>query len=110
MDLDEKEQNHVRTAMRVLALRLGGSIVLAKAVRLQRNTTNKIARGARIVTPTLAFRVARLAGVTLDDLLAGRVVPQGACRFCGRAPDFADDPTVVEDRPCPAPGGLKVVK
>jgi hypothetical protein len=48
------------------------------------------------VSPTLAFRVARLAGVSFDDLLAGRVLP-GACPHCGRMPDFADETTAIED-------------
>lgn len=65
------------------------------------------------VSASMALRVARLAGIPVDDLLAGRFAPEGTCPRCGHTPDFADDPTVVENSPRPAPGpggGLKLVK
>ena len=52
------------------------------------------ARG-RGVTPQLAFRVARLAGTSIDDLLGGHFRP-GACPRCGYLPDLESDPTVAE--------------
>lgn len=35
------------------------------------------------ISPTMAFRVARMAGVGLDDLLAGRYPVKGMCPHCG---------------------------
>lgn len=56
-----------------------------------------------------ALRVARCLGCSVDDLLAGRFLP-GACPQCGRMPDFAEDPTTVDDGPHPTGDGLKLVK
>jgi hypothetical protein len=38
--------------------------------------------------------------VSIDDLLAGALLSPRTCSHCGRPPDnFADEGTVVEDRP-----------
>jgi len=109
-DLDEKEQQHVRTALRHLRRTLGGWAVVAKGLRYQYDSVEKVNRGGRAVTAAMAFRVARLLGVSVDDLIAGRFLP-GACPRCGHLPDFADDPTIIDDSPHHAPGGgLKLVK
>jgi len=53
--------------------------------------------------------VARLTDVSIDDLLAGTLLSPRTCPHCGRPPDdFADEETVVEDRPREAV--LRVVK
>ena len=82
---------------------------LAAALHMQDDTLSKIVSGRRSVTAKLAFGVARLIEGSIDDLLAGRVLPK-ACPHCGRHPeeDFADEETVFEDRPREAV--LKVVK
>ena len=109
-DLDEKEQKHVRTALRFLRVRVGAWAPVADALHLAYDTIEKVVNGRRPVTASLALRTARLAGVSVDDLLAGRYLP-GACPHCGHAPDFAEEPTFVEDAPSPTPGGgLKLVK
>jgi hypothetical protein len=110
-DLDLKEQKHVRIALRYLKRRAGGWAPLGKALGFQPDTLEKVvnARG-RNVSASMALRVARVAGVPVDELLAGRYIP-GACPCCGHVPDFAEDPTVVEDVPNPdSGGGLKIVK
>jgi hypothetical protein len=76
-DLTSDEQKNVRTAVRFLRLRLGGGNALAKALRVDRRTLTAPA------TPTTAYRVARLAGVSVDDVLAGRFPPAGTCPHCG---------------------------
>lgn len=110
-DLDLKEQGHVRTALRYLKRRAGGWTPLAKALGFQYDTLEKVANNrGRGVSASMALRVARVAGVPVDDLLGGRYLP-GACPHCGHLPDFAEDPTVVEDAPLPEPtAGLKLVK
>ena len=37
----------------------------------------------RPATPTMAFRIAKLAGVGVDDVLAGRFPAPGTCPQCG---------------------------
>jgi hypothetical protein len=48
------------------------------------------------VTPALVLRVSRLAGIGMDDLLAGKWLSAWVCPHCGHPPeDFADEETVV---------------
>ncbi len=118
-DLDEKEQNHVRTAIRILQRQVGGQVPLADGLHYGIHTIRKVLNRGDVVGAKLAFRVARLAGIPLDDLLAGKFTPAGTCPHCGRSPDFADENTVVEDAPPSRPtpsrngrgrAGLKAVK
>ncbi|MGH7634534.1 MAG: hypothetical protein ACRENC_12440, partial [Gemmatimonadaceae bacterium] len=71
-DLTDKEQRHVRTALRALRLRVGAWAPLAKALRYEYDSIQKVATGKKAVTPALALRIARFAGVPLDELLAGQ--------------------------------------
>ena len=110
MKLTDKEQRHVRTAIRFLRFRVGGWTPLADALNLKVDSLVKIvnARG-RDVTAKLAYSVARLTDVSIDDLLAGAWLSPRTCPHCGRPPDdFGDEETVVEDRPREAI--LKLVK
>jgi hypothetical protein len=81
-DLTAQEQAHVRAALRFLRSRCGGWAPLGKALRFKVATLGHVANG-RAVSPTVAFRVARFAKVGLDDLLAGKFLPPGACPHCG---------------------------
>jgi len=116
-DLNLSEQRNVRTALRHLRNRVGAWEPLADALHVSLDTVAKSVRGQRPVTVNLAFRVARLAGVSFDDLIEGHYLP-GACPRCGYTPDFADEETVVEASPrnpsppappASTPRGLKLV-
>jgi plasmid maintenance system antidote protein VapI len=85
-DLTAQEQTNVRTALRYLRRRSGRWAVLAKALSMDDDSISKVLRGARPVTPRLAFRVARLTGASVDAVLAGRAVPPGTCPHCGHPP------------------------
>lgn len=93
-DLDEKEQNHVRTALRFLRRRSGTWAALSRSLKCSPETLKKVVGGGDGVSTSLAFRVARLADASIDDLLAGHFIP-GACPRCGYVPEFTDEPTVV---------------
>ena len=96
-DLTEKEQRAVRTALRFLRLRVGAWGPLAKALRYEWDSIQKVATGRRAVTPALALRVARFAGIPMDELLAGQWLSARVCPHCGHPPeDFVDEETVVE--------------
>lgn len=82
-DLTAQEQTHVRTALKFLRLRCGTWAVTAKALRLGESTIADVAAGRRVASALLAFRVARLAKVGVDDLLAGRYPAPGTCPHCG---------------------------
>lgn len=88
-DLTAKEQGNVRVALRVLAARAGNRKALAKVLRYEVNTIRHVLDDKVTVSVNLAFRVSRLAGVTLDDLLAGKYPPAGICRKCGHQVDGA---------------------
>lgn len=61
------------------------------------------------MTAGLAYSVARLTEVSIDDLLAGALLSPRTCPHCGHPPaDFEDEENVVEDRPREAI--LKLVK
>ena len=100
MKLTVKEQRHVRTAIRFLRFKVGGWQPLADALNLKADSIGKVLRGVRDVTPKLAYSVARLTDVSIDDLLVGALLSPRTCPHCGRPPDdFADEETVVDDRP-----------
>jgi transcriptional regulator with XRE-family HTH domain len=109
--LTDKEQRHVRTALRFLRFKVGGWQPLADALGVKADSIGKVLRGARDVTAKLAYSVARLTDVSIDELLAGALLSPRTCPHCGRAPDeseFGDEHTVVEDRPRAI--ALKLVK
>jgi hypothetical protein len=87
-DLTKQEQANVRAALRFLHVRLGTWEMVAKALRFKRSTIMDSVSGA-VVSASLAFRTARLAGVPVDDVLAGRFPPAGTCPMCGHASDRA---------------------
>lgn len=96
-DLSEKEQAPVRHVLRVLRVRLGGWRAVSKAIGFRPGSLEQAANGRRGMTANMAFRIARLCGVTMEDLLAGRYAPKVTCPHCGHTPDFVDEVTVVED-------------
>jgi hypothetical protein len=82
---------------RFLRLRVGAWGPRAKALRYEWDSIQKVATGKRAVTPALAPRVARLAGITMDELLAGQWLSPRVYPHCGHPPeDFVDEETVVE--------------
>jgi len=88
-DLTEKEQTNVRTALRFLRARTGTWGAVAKALRLGESTVANLAGGHNAVGPLVAFRVARLAKVGVDDVLAGRFPLPGTCPHCGHRVEAA---------------------
>lgn len=107
-DLTLTEQKHVRTAMRVLRRKVGTRTALAEALHFGVTYVKRVIDGTNAVSASMALRVARLAEVPIDDLIAGRYVP-GACPRCGYLPDFADESTNVEATPRQRGSGLALV-
>lgn len=81
-DLTTAEQAHVRAALRFLRARCGGWDALARVLRFKARSLAKVGTG-RTASASMAVRVARLAEVGIDDLLAGRYPPAGTCPHCG---------------------------
>jgi hypothetical protein len=57
-----------------------------RAARGNRSPRRSASRDSPLIlpaSPTMAFRVARLAGVGVDDILTGKYPPPGTCPLCG---------------------------
>lgn len=86
-DLTAAEQTNVRTALKYLRTRCGGWAYLAAALGFGETTLANSARGESGVSARMAFRVARLAKVGVDDVLSGRFPAVGTCPYCGHCPE-----------------------
>jgi len=82
--LTPDEQANVRRAIRYLYGRLGTWIAVARAVRIKRATVRRVRDGGR-VRPYVAGKVARVAAIPVEDLMAGKYPSHGACPRCGYA-------------------------
>jgi hypothetical protein len=83
-DLTPEEQTNVRAAVAFLAKRRGGWKAMCEAMGLDVSTVRHAYRPSGGVSPGMALRVARAAGVPLEDVLAGRWPKPGMCPHCGR--------------------------
>jgi hypothetical protein len=81
-DLTAKEQANVRRALKFLRARIGTWESVASALHVHWSTL-KSAKDKGTVTASMAFRVARVAGATVDDVITGRYAPAGVCPHCG---------------------------
>lgn len=88
-DLTSKEQANVRTAILFLRARCRGWGPLAKVLHMKEPTVRYIG-GGRVVTASTAVRVARFVKVGIDDLLAGKYPPAGACPHCGHVKEAGE--------------------
>jgi len=86
-DLTKDEQQHVRTALRFLRTRTGGWEAVAKALGTTAPSLADAMNGRRRISASIAFRVARLAGVSIDGLLRGEYPAPGTCPYCGHCPN-----------------------
>jgi hypothetical protein len=82
-DLTVREATNVRTALKFLRARMGSWEPVAKVLRFNQTTLSAVSTGHKMVTATMAFRVARLARVSVDDVLTGKFPPSGTCPHCG---------------------------
>lgn len=83
-ELGATERANVIAALNVMHIRLGTWQAVAKAMSVTpRVVENAVAR-KRKPSAGLAIRVARLAGVSVDDVLSGAFPKPGSCPMCGR--------------------------
>jgi hypothetical protein len=83
--LTAKEAANVRAAAHFLRARMGGWRNVAKALRVDLSTAKSAP------TPILAFRLARLVGIGVDDVLTGKYPPVGACAYCGHVAESGEE-------------------
>jgi hypothetical protein len=73
----------VRAALQFLRARFHGWKAVAKLLHVKEERLSQLGGGKAAVTASLTFRVARLVKVGVDDILAGKYPPEGACPYCG---------------------------
>lgn len=86
-----EEAECVRVALRVLSARYGSKVALARRIGVHVNNVARwvASRGhtARAPTAAVALEVARIAGVSVDDVLSGEFPAPNSCPICGRRDD-----------------------
>jgi hypothetical protein len=82
-DLSLEEQAHVRNALTFLHAKLETWKSVARLLRFEKTTVLNVGNGVRTATASMAFRIARVVGVSVDDLLAGKFPEPGTCPRCG---------------------------
>ncbi len=85
-DLTPEEQANAKAALRFLATRLGSGAKLAAAMGSNLAAVRHASKKRGAVSAGIALRVARVAGVPLEDVLSGAWPKAGACPHCGRSP------------------------
>lgn len=81
LDLSGNEQDHVRNALYFMRAKFGTWKSLAR-LHFEEITIVQSANGLRTVTASMAFRLARVVGITVDDLIGGRYPEPGVCPRC----------------------------
>lgn len=85
-DFTAEEERNSRTALKFLYQQCGAWEPLGKALGYGDIALSKMASGAKPMTTSLVFRMARFAKVGVDDVLTGRYPPEGTCPNCGYCP------------------------
>lgn len=83
--LTESEQENGRCALRFLRFRAGGWKAMAIGLGFKKKTLTNVSEGDG-VSVNMVFRIARMAGVSVEDVISGKFPPRGTCPHCGRAP------------------------
>lgn len=85
--LTKLEQRNVRVMLRYLRARTGAWKPLSIGLGMEADTLMKMSTGKRAVSVTAAFHVSRFAGISFDELIAGKGAPADVCPWCGRLVD-----------------------
>lgn len=100
-DLTIDEQEHVRAVLQFMRTKLDGWEPLAKLLKFDTTTVLNAGNGRRTVTASMAFRLARIIGVPIDDLITGKWPEPGTCPRCGyvdkRSSSGQSDPSLSKD-------------
>jgi len=86
-DLSLDEQKRVLAYLTMLRAKFGNWTTLEQALPFSHSARVEITAGRREVGASLAFRIAKLMGVSIADVLAGTAFPPGTYRHCGRSND-----------------------
>ena len=83
--LSDEEVRHVRQALRNLAFALGGNDVTAHVLGIAvKSITSAKNSPKHRPSGTLAIRIAKAAGVSVESILTGAIAITARCPTCGR--------------------------
>jgi len=83
-DLDAEQRKNVMAALRAIIAELGDARAVARAIGVNDWTVRRVARGECKPSAGLAVRLAKLAGVSVEDVLSGRLAQERVCPSCGQ--------------------------
>jgi DNA-binding phage protein len=83
LSLNPEETKHFRAALRNIARGLGSVAALAKVVGVPCGSLYQALGRSTPPSVALAFRIAKVARVPLEALLAGGIAAAGTCPTCG---------------------------
>lgn len=89
LDLTAAEQANVKAALRVLRTHLGGWHAVSAALACTHKTLEHSISQRGKASGAMAIRVARIAQVSVEDVLSGAFPKRGACPRCGWLGDKA---------------------
>jgi DNA-binding phage protein len=81
--LSPEEAQHLRAAIRNVARAYGGMAVLAAVIGAPVATLNNSLNKRRRPSATMALRVAKAAGMSVEAILSGQLAAAGRCAACG---------------------------
>lgn len=82
-ELTATEQANVKKALTALRIRMGGWDELAKAIGATRDAVTKNGNKRGRPTAGMALRAARVAKVSVEEILSGSWPKPGTCPHCG---------------------------
>jgi DNA-binding phage protein len=81
--LTPEEAQHLRVAIRNVARAYGGMAVLAEVIGAPVATLHNSLNKRRRPSATMALRVAKAAGMSVESVLSGQLSAAGRCQACG---------------------------
>jgi hypothetical protein len=85
-DLSLAEQENVRVCLRALHAKFRNWRNVERSLPVAHSVLVDIMSGRVEVSVVIAFRVGKVLGASLYDVIAGRAVPDGTCAHCGKEP------------------------
>jgi hypothetical protein len=83
-DLTPEETANVRRALRFLRTRVGVAAKLAVMLKVRQKLIDKACGARGRPSAAMAIRLARVAGVSVEEVLTRQWPVDGACPHCGR--------------------------
>lgn len=84
--LSPEQQEHVINALYFLRVKFESWKPVARLLRFEEGSLADVRAKRRSVSTNLAFRLAKVIGIGVDDLLAGKWPEPGMCPRCGYMP------------------------